>query len=454
VEWSEWADDVPGEPVPAPFDRAWRHPSELGSAASGTPAGPLKINKPVSGFRSGYLASGAIVVVSASLTLFVIIPFISKMHERSDASGPASTGFARQNSAAILTPDSLPSSAATSVPPTSDGSSETALAESNSRAYDTTTAQTLQRPTTVAATRAPKPTIEIPVTAPSQSIEAPTTTVGGIVRLVVTHPDGSTHATSGVRLDDRTVVAPLASWTTGDRVSSTASDGVTVEAAMVGIDRNSRLAVLDVPQDDGATKARLASCHDINRGGTVGVSTGDENATSGTITELATQTDTGPTWPLLIVSSNVAPGKPPIVTRDGAVLALGMSVDGRNINAVPADLVASAADAVRTGKAVDGRVGLYGHDLVEAGATTSSGALVTKVAPDSPAALAGIVDGDIVMQIDDVAVRTWWDLLLVMRTTHAAATVRITLRHRATGDQPESIHTVDVTLDTWASPAA
>jgi S1-C subfamily serine protease len=457
VEWSEWADDVPGEPVPSTFDRTWRHPSELGSASSSS---PIKSAKPVGGFRSSYLATGAVIIVSASLTMLVIVPFISKMHVRSDASAPPNTGLAQQN-AGVLTADPRPpvattATATTAIATTDDTWSAETPADIAETALETTTAQTFQRPSAAAPTssRTQQPVPSIPPLPSPQTIEGPTTTVGGIVRLVVTHTDGSTNATSGVRLDSRTVVVPMASWTPGDSVSSTASDGTTVEAAMVGIDRNSRLAVLDVPHDDEATKARLATCHDINRGGTVGVSTGDDNATNGVITELATQTDSGPTSPLLKVSSSVALGRPPIVTRDGAVLALGVSVDGRDINAVPADLVASAADAVRNGRAVDGRIGLFGYDFVDLGASTSSGALVTKVALDSPAALSGIVNGDVITQIDDHAVRNWWDLLLVMRTTHAAATVHVTLRRPSTANSPELIKTVDVTLDTWMAPAA
>jgi S1-C subfamily serine protease len=454
VEWSEWADDVPGDPIPPPFDRAWRHPSELGSAAAPGPTttGPTKHSTGAGGFRSSSLAYGAIVVVSASLTMLVVVPFISKMHVRSDASATSSSGVAQQ-SAVVLTTDPISSLATTIAVP--DGTWSTEPSDQAGAELATTTAQTVPRPSvaTPATTRAPQPKVTIPITAPPQAIEGPTTTVGGIVRLLVTHADGSTHATSGVRLDTRTVVAPLASWTAGDRISSTASDGTTVDATMVGIDRNSRLAVLDVPHDDDATKARLATCHDINRGGAVGVSTGDANATNGVITELATQTDSGPTSPMLKVSSNVAPGKPPIVTRDGWVLALGMSVDGRDIDAVPADLVASAADAVRNGRAVDGRIGLYGHDLIEPGASTASGALVTKVAADSPAELSGIAVGDVITQIDDHAVRAWWDLLLFMRTTHAAATVRVTLRRPATATSTELIRTIDITLDTWSTPA-
>jgi hypothetical protein len=42
----------------------------------------------------------------------------------------------------------------------------------------------------------------------------------------------------------------------------------------------------------------------------------------------------------------------------------------------------------------------------------------------------------------------------VMRTTHAAATVHVTLRRPSTANSPELIKTVDVTLDTWMAPAA
>jgi S1-C subfamily serine protease len=454
VEWSEWADDGSSDPVPPPFDRTWRHPSELGSTA---PNGPTSHGKTVSGLRASYLASGAIIVVSASLAMLVIVPFVSKMHARSDALGQPHAGSGSENAVVLSSVSSLPVASTVAI---ADDAQSTELPNEVTSTRATTTVQTFQRPpvATPPTSRDTQPT-PVPIISPTrsvpppsippQSIEGPTTTVGGIVRLVVTRADGSTHSTSGVRLDDRTIIVPLASWASGDRASSTASDGVTVEAVMVGIDRHSHLAVLDVPHDDAATKARLSSCRDVNRGGAVGVSTGDANATSGVITELATQTDSGPTSPLLRVLSSVAPGKPPIVTRDGAVLALGVSVDGRDIDAVPADLVSAAADAIRNGKAVDGRVGLSGHDFVEPGASTPSGALVTKVTSDSPAALAGIVNGDVITQIDHYGVRTWWDLLLVMRSTHATATVHITVRSAASASSPELTRTVEITLDTW-----
>jgi putative serine protease PepD len=450
VEWSDWPEDDAGRAVPPPARREWMHPSELPRSAEFDRAAfiePSYTARPHYGRR----ATGAVIAIGAAFGFLVLVPLMSKSSRQTAATNDLASEA--ETSTVLLQGIDLTVSSLTT-DPVPAGTAP--VASTWSQPITTVKPQPTPKPAPApTVSSAPKPSTK-PTTAAAntttstaaQQVTGPPTTVAGVIQFRVTHADGSSRTTSGIRLSSNTVVVAAGPWSATDTADVTTADGKSITATMLGVDRNSTLAVFAVTDDPSAPLARLGSCHDLAVGGSVGVST-MSSASFGVVTDLAMSSEGGPSAPRLHVSSDQRTDQGPVVTRDGAVLALGTSAGGTaagsaTIEAIPADLIRAAAEAVRAGVMTPSRIGLAGVDSKNSDGKNDGGARIVELDPDSPAARAGLEVDDTIVKMGDAAVRSWFDVMLVIRATRPHATLAVTVQAL-----DGTTRTVDVTLDDW-----
>ena len=244
----------------------------------------------------------------------------------------------------------------------------------------------------------------------------------------------------------------------GGSLSVTFSDGTTADAEVVGTDPASDLAVIQAEDVSGLTPATFGSSEDLNVGDTVlaiGSPLGlDGSVTSGIVSALGRaitlgqqeQSPFGPEErggsPAAVVDAiqtdaAINPGNSggALANTDGEVvgintaiasLAEGTTSQGGNIGvgfAVPIDDARVIAEQlIEDGEATHAFLGVRLADTVQGAETDTVGAVVAGVEEGSPAADAGLQEGDVVTAVDGEAVRD-------------AAGLTSTVRSHAPGDQ-------------------
>lgn len=396
-DWSdddgEGAESFSTDPLPPPTERAWRHPSELAAPVPG----------PVP--RSGQWAFG---VVPLGLAVASVVGLIAVAAIRSDRNVTTQV-------ADIAPPPTVDSATVVSV--------TTTIASVASPVTPPTSLTSVPTPTTrKPATTTTTTTVLTAVTAFEAVSSGPTTTVAGVVRLTITGATGASREATGIRVDESTVVVPVDRWLPDDTVTVTNSDGEPLAVKIAGHDPSSRLAVLDVIGAAPGSSANLGSCRDLEAGGAVDMTT-DGNARNGVVTSLAMDA-TGDTTssPFVKVDSDSQFAHPPIVSSQGVVFALGLWQKGQTTTAVPVDVVKAAIETIRAGTAATGKIGLTGRDV------EGEGAVVEAVDPGSPAELAGLRPGDVIISVDGRPVRSWFDLLLAVRSSPPGTALNIETR--------------------------
>ena len=89
--------------------------------------------------------------------------------------------------------------------------------------------------------------------------------------------------------------------------------------------------------------------------------------------------------------------------------------------AVPAEVAEDVAgQLIANGRVTHPWLGVEGSDR-----GLSEGAVVQRVRPSGPAAAAGVVDGDVVVEINGVATPSMGMLLLGLRSHHPGETIRL-----------------------------
>lgn len=130
-----------------------------------------------------------------------------------------------------------------------------------------------------------------------------------------------------------------------------------------------------------------------------------------------------------------------ILSRSGGNVGIGF--------AIPADMVRSVAqELIATGKVSRGELGARVQDLTPAlaeamGLKVSSGALVSQVIPDSPAAKAGLKSDDVITELDGNRVASGSDLRIGIGEKAPGTTVRLNVLRES------KELTVTATLEPW-----
>jgi putative serine protease PepD len=219
---------------------------------------------------------------------------------------------------------------------------------------------------------------------------------------------------SGVALG-RTEVLTAASILTNAVSVTVATDGRVLTATVLGIDTSTDLALLDVP-DGGLGAAPLGSSDDLDVGQMVvgvGVVGGDHRwAGQGLVSSIGRLvTTTSGIVMAGLVETDLEPGQSVAggALLDGNGEVVGILTAAAPGHAVPIDWARDLAEQLATSG--HARHGYLGVDAVDAGEVGGGGARVSVVAGESPAAAAGLRQGDVITALGGERITDFADLV-------------------------------------------
>lgn len=214
------------------------------------------------------------------------------------------------------------------------------------------------------------------------------------------------------------------------------------EAEVVGIDKPSDVALLKIDAEDLPT-VELGDSNELEVGQwvlAIGSPFGlDSTATQGIVSALNRKLPNDTYTPFIQTDVAVNPGNSggPLFNGDGEVVGINSQIFSRSGGymglsfAVP---INTARDVVRqlkeTGEVERGYLGVtiqpVDRDLAESfGLSKPTGALVSDVVPDSPAAAAGIQAGDVILEFDGRKVAEAADLPPIVGRTQVGETADV-----------------------------
>jgi putative serine protease PepD len=329
----------------------------------------------------------------------------------------------------------------------------------------TTPATTTQIPTTQG------PTSLVPV-APV-SVNAPTvaeTVVPSIAYIEVSASGRFNGAAqpvasgSGVILDaDGHIVTNRHVAEAGSSYRVVLSDGRTYEATLVGEDAATDLAVLDIDASN-LTPIAIGSTDALRIGGTtiaVGSPLGLQGGPSLTVGVLSAtgrevQTDQRTTlYGMLQTDAAITEGSSggALVDEQGRLIGITTAVGVSSVGvegigfATPVEIVSRVAhELIDHGSATTAGLGIQGttaYTTLADGGQQPTGVEVADVRADSAAAKAGLHQGDVITQVDGVAVDTMDELISLLRRHTAGDQVSLSvLRDGATSAMPVTLGTL------------
>jgi serine protease Do len=207
----------------------------------------------------------------------------------------------------------------------------------------------------------------------------------------------------------------------GQRISVTLADEREFEATLVGADPHADLAVLRIEGSD-LPAAKFGPSHDLMIGESV-IAIGNpfgfsHTVTTGVIsaTERSLRLEARTYYDFIQTDASINPGNSggPLLNIDGDLIGINTAIWGRAENigfAIPAERAERIVDELITyGHVRPAWLGIHVQDLTPALAqaletNASRGVVVREVDEQSPAALAGIVIGDVILSLDDNPVR-------------------------------------------------
>ena len=219
------------------------------------------------------------------------------------------------------------------------------------------------------------------------------------------------------------------------RVFVTMSDASVHEAEVVGTDPDTGLGVLKILGGGSFTPAGLTTAVALKPGQSA-IILGAPRWVAASVVAAVGRAVQGKDSPLLFdmidLNTSVDPlaSGGPVTDGKGAVIGVLDVLDGRGY-ATPIDIARDVAEQlISEGKVEYGYLGVEGNDVDSAlGARlgVSGGAVVSSVAPDSPAYLAGVHPGDVVVGIESVKVETMAALTYAVRSYRPGRAVAIQL---------------------------
>ncbi|MEO7430328.1 MAG: trypsin-like peptidase domain-containing protein [Acidimicrobiales bacterium] len=264
-----------------------------------------------------------------------------------------------------------------------------------------------------------------------------------IVRIDVDRAEGAATG-SGVLFRDDGLLLTSAHVVAGAMaIHVVLTDGRRLDGRLVGLDAATDVALVDL---DGTAfpVAVLGTADGLEVGApTIAIGSplgldGDPSVTTGVISALDRRVDApgGETLHGMIqTDAPIAPGSSggALVDASGAVIGIVTAVaddpGGRLGFATPIDLAHQVAEQLlATGHMVHGWLGVDGEDLTASQARTmhvDGGATLQRVAPGSPAALAGLAADDVITEVDGQPVRSISNLVVRLRTHGPGEPVRI-----------------------------
>jgi putative serine protease PepD len=246
------------------------------------------------------------------------------------------------------------------------------------------------------------------------------------------------------------------------------ADGTLHDAAVVGTDPSSDLAVVKIDDVDGLTPATFADSDEVQVGDVavaIGAPLGLSNTvTDGIISATHRAVATGSTQndstviDALQTDAAINPGNSGGALVNGAGEVIGVNTA---IATVPSGIPGSqsegnigvgfaipsntadriAREIIETGSATRAYLGVSARtESAEASSDVGTGAGIVSVEPDGAAADAGVQEGDVVIAVEDRPVTTSTELTAAVRSHSPGDTVTLTIR------RGEDVTTVEVTL--------
>ncbi len=228
---------------------------------------------------------------------------------------------------------------------------------------------------------------------------------------------------------DGTIVTNNHVASAGNEFTVTLDDGTELPAKIVGRDPRTDLAVLKVRTDHPLPSLKLGDSDHVRPGEWV-VAVGNPFGLGGTVTAgivsaLGRDIGAGPYDQFLQIDAAINQGNSggPLFTQDGKVIGVNtaiLSPSGGSIGigfAIPSSLVKDVVNQlVASGHVTRGYLGVETQQLTAGIAgglglqPGAHGALVASVAPDSPAAKAGLKPGDVIQSVGEAKVADPHDL--------------------------------------------
>lgn len=251
-----------------------------------------------------------------------------------------------------------------------------------------------------------------------------------VARVDVQGPAGAGSGSAVVYRADGILVTNAHVVGTSDQVRVTLPDGESMDAEVVGVDPASDLAVLRVD----AENLPVPVWADADNGPQIGetaVAIGspfglDGSVTSGIVSALGRTlpSQQGVLIDLIQTDAAVNPGNSggALVDGEGRVIGVNTAIASRSGGsqgigfAIPSTTVLNVAEQlIATGEVELGYLGIVGQTVDPDVAqlydlSSDAGAVIAEVAPDGPAAAAGLRAGDIIVAIDDEEVSTMAEL--------------------------------------------
>ena len=253
---------------------------------------------------------------------------------------------------------------------------------------------------------------------------------------------------SAVAVDDKgTLVTGTDAVSGATRLESVDGDGHRWAVTVLGTDATTGLTVL--ASSHPSASASVGTCAGVAPGDLVQL--GDRvGAVTARVAEVGLRADHGGSvvYPLIRLEPNgpfTVRGGDAVIDTSGRVVAVAIGRQGRDVLAAPADVAVGLATGLRqNGTASRPWLGVSGGD--------DNGAVVHMVTAGSPAAAAGLADGDVIERVDGHAVGTMWHVVLMMQRHVVGDTVTMGVR------RGQDLHTMSITLierpSTSAAPAA
>ena len=224
-----------------------------------------------------------------------------------------------------------------------------------------------------------------------------------------------------------------------DEVTVTLNDGSELDAEVIGTDPDTDLALLRVEADRPLPVAKFADS-DVVRVGDAVIAIGNPfglggTVTSGIVSAKAREIGAGRYDNFLQIDAPINRGNSggPTFNLEGEVIGVNTAIHsptGGNVGigfAIPANLTQKiVADLEDDGMVERGWLGVHiqalDDDLAEGlGLEDASGALISRVTEDGPAAAFGVEQGDVIISYDDQAIETLRDLTRAVADTDPGA---------------------------------
>lgn len=251
----------------------------------------------------------------------------------------------------------------------------------------------------------------------------------------------------------------------GTQIRVTLTDKRELKAKLVGLDKRTDIAVLKI-ETSGLPTVKIGDPSHLKVGewvAAIGAPFGFENTvTSGIVSAKGRSLPDENYVPFIQTDVAINPGNSggPLFNLKGEVIGINSQIYSRSGGfmgisfAIPIDIAMNVAEQIKAkGKVSRGQLGIYiqevNQDLAQSfGLPRPSGALVTRVDPKGPAAIAGVQQGDIVLRLNDKPIESSRDLPMLVGAMQPGAKVKLTLWRKGKEE------TVEATLVELAADAS